>query len=267
MQLEDLNILQVGPEDAPAVLLLHGWGSNAALMQPIASRLASRYRVTYPDLPGHGESPVPPEPWGVHAHALLVQRILEHSVEQPAHIIGHSNGGRIALYMACNEEFSKHIKSLILISPSGITPRRSLKYYFKKTLAQSLKFPVRFLPEKTKPYANDWLRHTLIWQSLGSSDYRQTKGVMRETFVKLVNDYVDDCVQQIKKPTLLFWGDLDTAISRYQMEQLERKIEGSALITLPNADHYGYLQAPGPFFQATEHFLDHLASEDQTSGE
>ena len=267
MQLEDLNILQAGDEEAPAVLLLHGWGSSAALMEPIATRLASSYHVTYPDLPGHGNSPPPPEPWGVHAHALLVQQIIKQVIKRPTHVIGHSNGGRIALYMACHEEFADSIQSLTLISPSGITPIRGLKYRFKSTLARLLKWPIGLLPARIKPFAHNWLRHTLIWQSLGSSDYRQITGVMRDTFVRLVNDYVDDCIQRIKKPTLLFWGERDTAISKYQMEQLERNIEGAALITLTNADHYGYLQAPEPFFRATEHFLEHLASDHQTIGE
>ena len=62
---EQLHLDVSGPETGAPVLLLHGSGSSALLMHPIADALADRYRVYNLDLPGHGLSPQPPEPWGV----------------------------------------------------------------------------------------------------------------------------------------------------------------------------------------------------------
>ena len=45
--------LGVGPE----LVLLHGWGMNAAVWQPLLPGLQERFRVTLVELPGHGESP------------------------------------------------------------------------------------------------------------------------------------------------------------------------------------------------------------------
>lgn len=42
----------------PTVLLLHGTPSPAADWLPLAERLAARYRVLVPDLPGYGKSPM-----------------------------------------------------------------------------------------------------------------------------------------------------------------------------------------------------------------
>ncbi len=113
------------------MLLLHGWGSNAQLMRPVADALTDRYRVYNLDLPGHGLSP-PPEPWGVPEHAALVRRLLEEHIGAPTTVVGHSNGGRIALYMASEPDSSLLIQRLVLVSPSGIPPRRTWKYHAKK---------------------------------------------------------------------------------------------------------------------------------------
>ncbi len=45
---QHLHLDVSGPETAPPVLLLHGWGSSAQLMHPVADTLADRYRVYTP---------------------------------------------------------------------------------------------------------------------------------------------------------------------------------------------------------------------------
>ena len=79
---------------------------------------------------------------------------------------------------------------------------------------------------------------------------------MRETFVKTVNCYLDDQVKQVSVPTLLFWGNKDTAVSRHQMEVLESSIPDAGLVELDQAGHYGYLDAPDTFVAATRYFLE-----------
>lgn len=238
------------------MLLLHGWGSSARLMRPVADALTDRYRVYNLDLPGHGLSPPPPEPWGVPEHAALVKRLLEECIAAPTAVIGHSNGGRIALYMASEPDPSPLLQRLVLVSPSGITPRRTWKYHAKKTLARALKAPFDMLPGALRDYGLDWLRHSLVWRALGSSDYRALDGVMRATFVKTVTCLLDDCVHRIAVPVLLFWGDRDEAVSREQIHVLEQRIRDVGLVMLPGAGHYGYLDDPGTFVAATRYFLE-----------
>lgn len=257
MDYSDLHLDVRGPETGAPVLLLHGWGSNARLMRPVADALTDHYRVYSLDLPGHGPSPPPPEPWGVPEHAALVEGLLEERIGAPATLIGHSNGGRIALYIASEPDPSPLIQRLVLVSPSGIAPRRTWKYYAKKNLARALKAPFEILPESLRAFGLDWLKHSLVWRALGSSDYRALEGVMRGTFVKTVTHHLDDRVHRIAVPVLLFWGDRDEAISRRQMEVLEDRIPDAGLVILPEAGHYGYLDDPETFIAATRYFLEH----------
>ncbi len=253
---KNLYIEQSGPETAPPVLVLHGWGSNAGLMRPLVTALQDKYHVFNVDLPGHGQTPLPPAPWGVPEHAALVQELIKQEIGQPVHIIGHSNGGRISLYMASRPESAGLVRTLSLISPSGVTPKRSAKYYFKRGVASTLKAPLKLLPGKLNGYGNDWVRHTLIWRMLGSSDYSQLQGVMREVFVKTVNCHLDDVLSRIKAPTLLFRGSEDTAISQYQMDVMVARIQGSELVTLEGAAHYGHLDQPQIVTGGIRHFLE-----------
>ena len=254
---DQLHLEITGPEQGPPVLLLHGWGSSAGLMRPVAAALSDRYRVLNLDLPGHGQSPPPPQGLGVPEHAALIYHILKAHTTQPVSIVGHSNGGRVALFMASDSIMAPMIARLVLISPSGIKPRRTAAYYFRNYLAQGLKAPFQVLPPILRAPGLDWLRHSVLWRLLGSSDYRSLTGVMRETFVKTVSFFLDDRIDRIEVPTLLFWGDQDTAISRYQMSILETRMKDAGLVVLPGAGHYGYLDAPTPFLAGLRHFLDH----------
>ena len=78
---------------------------------------------------------------------------------------------------------------------------------------------------------------------------------MRDTFVRTVNYFVEDRLEKISVPVLLFWGDQDSAVSRRQMEILEARIPDAGLVVLEGAGHYGYLDDPDTFVAATRYFL------------
>ncbi len=246
-----------GPEGAPLVIVLHGWGASAAHMRGFVARLSGRYRVVNVDLPGHGKAPIPSAGLDMKAHAEAVGELIRAHGGR-AHLIGHSNGGRIGLYMASRSHFQRLIRSLTLVSPSGIPRPRGPKYYLKRTLANTLKAPFSILPGAAREFGLDWLRHSLVWRMLGSSDYRGLEGPMRETFVKLVNTYVDRELAEIQVPTLIFWGDADEAILRPQIDQLVSGIKDAGLVVLKNAGHFGFLDEPETVYAATGHFLDDL---------
>lgn len=52
---------EAGPADAPVILLLHGFPTSSFQYRELIPRLADRYRVIAPDLPGFGSTEVPAE--------------------------------------------------------------------------------------------------------------------------------------------------------------------------------------------------------------
>lgn len=253
----EAHVLLSGPETGLPVLVLHGWGSRAAWMGPFLEGLPPECRVHALDLPGHGLTPPPPEPWGVPEYAAWVAEYVRSRIgEGPIPAIGHSNGGRILLYMAAHPDYKDLFSRFVYVSPSGIKPKPTAEVRLKRAISKGVRFPLRALPEgPAKAFVDDWLRHSLLWKWLGSSDYNQLSGVMRATFVRTVTHTLDEVVHQITQPMLLFWGDRDTAVSRYQMETLAATVPDAGLYVLPGAGHYGYLDAPDVVLAGTRAFL------------
>lgn len=251
-----LNAEVRGPSDGSCLLLLHGWGSSSDDMRPLADALSNTYQTHLVDLPGHGVSPPPPEPWGVPQHAKLVHDYIVNQIGTSTTIIGHSNGGRIALYMASSPKHADRIDRLVLISPSGVEPNRSWAYTVRSAVAKTLKAPIQALPPSLRSPAEDWLRHTVVWRALGSSDYNAETGIMRETFVKTVNHHLDGEIGDVQVPTLLFWGTEDEAVSRRQIDVIENAIPDCGLVELEGAGHFSHFEQPGRIVAALRHFLE-----------
>lgn len=83
--------------DGPRTLLLvHGSPGNAQTWRGIAEKLAPRFRILLPTLPGHGKQPAN-DPTTIAVLAEAVAAILP---EQPVTVVAHSFGGNVALRLA-----------------------------------------------------------------------------------------------------------------------------------------------------------------------
>jgi magnesium chelatase accessory protein len=95
------HLQEMGPEEAPVVLLLHGTGGASHSWRDVAPILAERYRVLVPDLPGHGFTRL-----GALQRSSLelmtqdLTNLMDKRGARPAAIVGHSAGGALALRMA-----------------------------------------------------------------------------------------------------------------------------------------------------------------------
>lgn len=95
------HVQELGPQGAPALLLLHGTGASCHSWAGVMVELADRYRLVVPDLPGHaftgGRRDADMTLPGM-ADAVL--RLAETLELQPAAILGHSAGAAIGLVVA-----------------------------------------------------------------------------------------------------------------------------------------------------------------------
>ncbi|NNF04824.1 MAG: alpha/beta hydrolase [Rhodothermales bacterium] len=227
-----------------SLLLLHGWGSRIEHMWPLAAYFPEDTRIVAVDMPGHGESPPPSEPWGVARHVQLVEELIADLTRGPLVIVGHSNGGRIALTMAASDAPPANLEALVLVAPSGIRRKPTAKVRFKRAVARLLKAPFTLLPGRLGEGGVDWLRHSLVWRMLGSSDYRSLEGVMRATFVQTVNHYVEDVLDRIDMPVLVLRGAADRDVTRDQTDRLVAGLADAGYFEVEGAGHFAQTERP-----------------------
>lgn len=110
-----VHLHEWGSRGAPRVVCLHGVRNHGGHFAALAARLPGRH-VLAPDLLGHGFSPWEP-PWDVGAHC---DAIVETVGAEPAVLVGHSFGGRLAYELAARAP--KLVPKLILLDPAILLP-------------------------------------------------------------------------------------------------------------------------------------------------
>ncbi|MGL5043177.1 MAG: alpha/beta fold hydrolase [Culicoidibacterales bacterium] len=227
------------------IILLHGWGQNIEMMEPVGQHLQKWFRVWNIDLPGFsGASVEPPFAWDIYDYSsMLAAFIAELGIINPT-LIGHSFGGRMAIIYA-----AKHldVHKVILLDAAGIRPKRSFDYYRRvyayKTVKTLLKITGLTKISEAK------------LKNAGSTDYQQSSQLMKQIMTKVVNEDLTYLLKDIKAPTLLVWGELDDATPVSDGEIMEELIPNAGLVIFKNAGHYAYLECLPQLQRVLESFL------------
>lgn len=239
------------------LLLLHGWGSSSDVMAPLAGSLSDIRTGYLLDFPGFGRSPEPPQAWAVSDYARLTKSFIQSELPDGSFdLLVHSYGARVAIKLLNDPEISDRIDKVIFTGGAGLKPKRKASYYVRKYLAKTLKLPFLILPGKLREKSLNWLRTTQLWKSLGSSDYQTLSGVMRETFVKSVTEYLDDELPGISHEILLLWGEDDGATPIDQAKRMENGLLNGTLVTIKGAGHYAFIDQPRQFTAIARAYLE-----------
>ena len=229
------------------LLLLHGWGCNTTTFSAIRPFLEARFRVLTIDFAGFGQSDEPREVWGVEEYTRSVEALAKaEGIENPI-LIGHSFGGRVSIVYASRNKTQK----VILVDAAGVKPRRSLSYYRKVYTFKLLK---RILPLIVgRKRATEMIEARRA--KAGSSDYNQATPMMRAILSKCVNEDLCHLMPKIEAPTLLFWGEKDTATPLADAKRMEKLIPDAGLVTVAGAGHFAFLENTPLFLRVAESFL------------
>lgn len=218
------------------VILLHGWLADLETMRPLATNLSKNFKVYLVDVVGFGKSDLPENPLNTDDFGDFLRAFTDELKINKPILIGHSNGGRIIIN-AVGRKLVEPTK-VILIDSAGIKPKRSLTYYLKIGFYKIGKFFLNLLPNTAtiKKFKDK------LYNSVGSSDYKASKEVLKETMKIILNEDQSKYLPLINAPTLLFWGSLDTATPIQDAKKMERLIPDCGLIEYPGSTHFSYLE-------------------------
>lgn len=233
--------------EGPAMIIMHGWGCDGSTVRTIADIAAEQHKVYNLDLPGFGKSTEPTTVWGVDDYVEMLEEFVEKTgIENPI-VLGHSFGGRVGILYSSRNKVDK----LILVDSAGVKPSRSLKYYIKVYSFKAAKRLWRILLGKERAEA----RIESMRKKKGSSDYSLASPMMRSILVKTVNQDLKYAMPLIKAPTLLIWGENDTATPLKDAKVMEKLIPDAGLVSFKGCGHYSFLDNPYQFAAVLRSFI------------
>jgi pimeloyl-ACP methyl ester carboxylesterase len=253
----------------PPLVLLAGTGyAGATWGDPLIDRLAERFTVVTLDYRGTGATPGTDDDYSTRLFAADVIALIDELGLGPAHVLGHSMGGRVAQWVALDGQ--DRVGSLVLAAsgPGEFRPGHAPQYGiplanaialiekgYERQIADQIRstfFTPEFIAQspaivdaliaafwENRPSLRDYLKHVIARQG-------------HDTVARLA---------EIDLPTLVIVGDRDTHVggtgshldqSRYLADRLPRSefwvAEGKA--------HGLFWQDPEPVIAAVVAFLE-----------
>ncbi|PUA43991.1 alpha/beta hydrolase [Pseudomonas protegens] len=219
------------------VVLLHGGLGNADYWGLQAKALAARHTVISVDSRGHGRSTRDARPYGYDLMADDVIALLDQLKIPRADFVGWSDGAILGLDLAMRypQRVGKVFAYAANTQTSGVKEGVENNPTFAAYIERAGQEYARLSPTpKEYPAFVEQIGH--MWASQPN--------------------WSDADLARIKTPVLIVDGDHDEAIKREHTQYMAATIPGAGLLILPNVSHFAFLQDPGLFNAALEHFLD-----------
>lgn len=215
-------------DNAPSFIWLHGWGQDLTAfdrLQPLIGSTGTHQRF---DQPGFGKTPHMDDDPGTAEYADALARLL---VGTGPHIfVGHSFGVRVSVQMA--HRHPELVQAIVGIAGAGLKRKRSIWFKIRawglRTLGKLSRLADSTFGTKLR---------SKFEARFGSADYKNA-GVLRGTFVKVVNEDLSPQACTITCPTCLIYGENDTETPPEFGIRYADMIKNAEFHALPGFDHW-----------------------------
>lgn len=258
-----------GP-DAPTAVYLHGLGGAASNWTDLAGLLAGQAEGVAIDLPGFGLSPPAARPdYRMAAQARIVARILDARGGGPAHVLGNSMGGGIALLLAAARP--DLVRTLTLISPAmpdlrpdlrrlsdirmalavlpfvGRRARRALAGLTAREQVLRMLDLCFFEPGRASPSRIEQAEAELVEQLAmpwaGRAGNAAAGAIFRD-WLAPARRSLWAAARTVRAPALVVWGARDRVISVRKAPRTARTLPAGRLLVLPRTGHTAQMERP-----------------------
>lgn len=241
------NYLKIG-SGRRVIVCLHGWADSSATFAKYGQKLAKRYTLLIPDLPGFGGTAEPPKAWGIDDYANFVVTWLNKIGYKDVYgLVGHSNGGAIAISILGRKLIKS--KKLVLIASSGIRDIYQMRRLLLHGGATIAKLPLKILPKRT--------RHRIkrrAYEAIGS-DYMMMPE-LDSSFRRIVSKDMQETATHIDTPTLIIYGSDDGATPVKYGQLFKDAIPKSKLEIIEGAGHMIHQEKAEKVAALSENFLN-----------
>jgi pimeloyl-ACP methyl ester carboxylesterase len=259
-----LRYRETGPRNAPALILLHGFGSSLETWEPWAKALSAKYRVIRLDLPGFGlTGPDPTGDYSDERTLAILAGLMDQLGLPKATLIGNSLGGRFACEFAA--AYPQRIDKLVLISPDGFASpgfeygrppdvplvMNLMPWVGPRSLIRANLAPAWAHPEALPDAVLERYRDMLL-----APGVRQA--ILDRTRQTVITDPAPR-LRSITAPTLLLWGEQDQMIPVQNARDYLRLMPRAFFAMLPGMGHVPFEESPAAALPPVERFLAETA--------
>jgi len=279
-----LNVALAGADDAPPIILLHGFPESHRTWRRVAPLLQDKFRLIMPDQRGFAGSDRPQEVDAYRANILTdeIFALADALGIATFALVGHDWGGAMAWAAALRGD-SRVTRLAIVNSPHPLIFQKSLiesakqraasQYinafrtpgfekviermgydtFFEKTFTGHV--DLALIPESEKDqYLAEWSQPGAITAMLNW--YRASRLIIPPPGATVpIPDWALGVFQHVTIPTLVIWGMRDKALLPIQLDGLDRLVDDLQIVRLPNAGHFAPWEAPEPVADALRGFL------------
>ncbi len=259
-----LHYQEAGDEDAPPIILIHGFISSNLIWSHILLPLANAgFRVIAPDLPGYGYSDKPREArYTIDEQARVVTRLMDKLGIQTATIVGASYGGAIAATLAL--DYPERVEKLVLV---GAVSNDEAK---KKLLLRISRFPIvgdivtplflgsRWILRKRMQDMYRRMGKPINERMVASRHHLLETANTHRAMIRTARNWSANRIEReaslIRHPTMLVWGDEDNHIPIDNAIRLRDALPNARLIVFRNCGHLPPAEYPEKFVRVVADF-------------
>jgi 3-oxoadipate enol-lactonase len=245
----------VGPRDAPAVVLLHAIATDSDLWAsqiPVWSQFA---RILAVDLPGHGASVPRPQIDSLDQYAHALAELLARAATEDVSIVGLSFGGMIGQAFALN--YPQRVRSLVLSNTSARTSAEMKEVWTRRrqdASTQGMQAQVATTIERWfTPQFRE--RAPLHVERVAKMIRRTTYDGYAAAIEAIRGLDLLDRLSSLEMPVLVVGGRQDAAVTPQTIEALAQRVSKARTLLLDDAAHLANIEQPTAFTEAVGQFL------------
>lgn len=214
------------------IIILHGWTKNLDKWDKFLKELNKNgIKYNFPKIPGLTGSLA--KVWELADYVKWLKNITDKE-EGKVILIGHSNGGRIAL--AFTNLYPKKVEKLILIDSAGI--------YHNELPLKIKRIVFKTLAKIGKKLTSSKVLENILYKLTGESDYRKASANAKQTMINLISTDLKSILLRIQTPTLIIWGGEDTITPLSDGILMNSIIKNSKLEIVNGARHSPFFTHP-----------------------
>jgi len=242
----------------PVLIVLHGLLGSLDNWMSIAKNLASDYTVCLVDLRNHGMSFHHNE-FNYQCMSQDLASLVSKLKIQNYSILGHSMGGKVAMFHAASN--SQHIHKLIIvdIAPKAYPVRHQQILDGLSAIQPEMLASRMQADDQLKHYIPDPRVRQFLLKNLKRSSSRSFKWKMNLPVIRTQINHVGEVLPSnvlIHSPTLFIRGGASDYISENDFEAIHRQFPSSKIQTVQNVGHWVHAEAPAEFLNMILMFLD-----------